>query len=53
MCSVFCPFEYLENTLHAFFFMMKKCSGQHQELEELKKNFKRLEMRFGLEAFGV
>ncbi|CAI9544392.1 unnamed protein product [Staurois parvus] len=23
LCSVFCPFEYLENALHAFF-MMKK-----------------------------
>ncbi|CAI9565274.1 unnamed protein product [Staurois parvus] len=37
LCSVFCPSEYLENALHAFF-MMKKGSGQHRELEELKKN---------------
>ncbi|CAI9585606.1 unnamed protein product [Staurois parvus] len=36
LCSVFCPFEYLENALHASF-MMKKGSGQHRELEELKK----------------
>ncbi|CAI9555125.1 unnamed protein product, partial [Staurois parvus] len=36
LCSVFCPSEYLENALHAFF-MMKKGSGQHWELEELKK----------------
>ncbi|CAI9554365.1 unnamed protein product [Staurois parvus] len=36
LCLLFCPFEYLENTLHAFF-MMKKGSGQHRELEELKK----------------
>ncbi|CAI9622319.1 unnamed protein product [Staurois parvus] len=38
LCSVFCPFEYLENALHTFF-MMKKGSGQHRELEELKKKF--------------
>ncbi|CAI9606877.1 unnamed protein product [Staurois parvus] len=41
LCSVFCPSEYLENTLHAFF-MMKKGSGQHRELEEFKKFCKRL-----------
>ncbi|CAI9572433.1 unnamed protein product [Staurois parvus] len=40
LCSVFRPFEYLENALHAFF-MMKKCSGQHRELEGLKKIFRR------------
>ncbi|CAI9612201.1 unnamed protein product, partial [Staurois parvus] len=34
--SVFCPSEYLENALHSFF-MMKKGSGQHLEMEELKK----------------
>ncbi|CAI9598697.1 unnamed protein product, partial [Staurois parvus] len=37
LCSVFRPSEYLEKSLHAFF-MMKKDSGQHWELEELKKN---------------
>ncbi|CAI9592674.1 unnamed protein product, partial [Staurois parvus] len=37
LCSVFCPSEHLENTLHSFF-TMKKGSGQHWELEELKKN---------------
>ncbi|CAI9613938.1 unnamed protein product, partial [Staurois parvus] len=31
------PFEYRENALHAFF-MMKNGSGQHLEMEELKKN---------------
>ncbi|CAI9608849.1 unnamed protein product [Staurois parvus] len=36
LCSVFCPSEYLENALHAFW-MMKKGSGQHRELEEEKK----------------
>ncbi|CAI9559246.1 unnamed protein product [Staurois parvus] len=36
LCSVFCPSEHLEHALHAFF-MMKKGSGQHQELEEFKK----------------
>ncbi|CAI9555745.1 unnamed protein product, partial [Staurois parvus] len=36
LCSVFCSSEYLENSLHAFF-IMKKGSGQHRELEELKK----------------
>ncbi|CAI9608848.1 unnamed protein product, partial [Staurois parvus] len=30
------PFKYLENALHAFW-MMKKGSGQHRELEEEKK----------------
>ncbi|CAI9579420.1 unnamed protein product [Staurois parvus] len=40
LCSVFCPSEYLENSLHAFF-MMKKGSRQHRELEELQKNFNR------------
>ncbi|CAI9593929.1 unnamed protein product, partial [Staurois parvus] len=35
LCSVFCPSEHLENSLHAFF-MMKKGSGQNWELEELK-----------------
>ncbi|CAI9575413.1 unnamed protein product [Staurois parvus] len=35
LCSVFYPSEYIENALHAFF-MMKKGSGQHRELEELK-----------------
>ncbi|CAI9535619.1 unnamed protein product [Staurois parvus] len=39
LCSMSCPSEYLENTLHALF-MMKKGSGQHWELEEFKKNFK-------------
>ncbi|CAI9542614.1 unnamed protein product [Staurois parvus] len=39
--SVFCPSDRLENTFHAFF-MMKKGSGQHRELEELKKKFKML-----------
>ncbi|CAI9598194.1 unnamed protein product [Staurois parvus] len=38
LCSVFCPFEYLENDLNAFF-MMKKGSGQHLEMEQLKKTF--------------
>ncbi|CAI9545400.1 unnamed protein product, partial [Staurois parvus] len=33
LCSVFCPSEYLENALHSFF-MMKKGSGQHWELED-------------------
>ncbi|CAI9563040.1 unnamed protein product [Staurois parvus] len=33
LCSVFSPFEYLEKALHAFF-MMKKGSGQHRELEK-------------------
>ncbi|CAI9602671.1 unnamed protein product, partial [Staurois parvus] len=36
LCSVFCPSEHLENALPAFF-MMKKGSGQHRELEEIKK----------------
>ncbi|CAI9580691.1 unnamed protein product [Staurois parvus] len=36
LCSVLCPSEYLENALHVFF-MMKKGSGQHWELKELKK----------------
>ncbi|CAI9599792.1 unnamed protein product [Staurois parvus] len=40
LCSVFCPSEYLENALYAFF-IMKKGSVQHWELEEVKKNFKR------------
>ncbi|CAI9541007.1 unnamed protein product [Staurois parvus] len=38
LCSVFCPFECLENDLHSFF-MMKKGTGQNLEMEELKKNF--------------
>ncbi|CAI9592098.1 unnamed protein product [Staurois parvus] len=38
LCSVFCPSEYLENALYTFF-MMKKGSRKHWELEELKKNF--------------
>ncbi|CAI9537000.1 unnamed protein product, partial [Staurois parvus] len=36
LCSVFCPSEHLENSLHAFF-MMKKGPGQQWELDELKK----------------
>ncbi|CAI9624917.1 unnamed protein product [Staurois parvus] len=33
LCSVFHPSEHLENSLHVFF-MMKKGSGQHWELEK-------------------
>ncbi|CAI9615218.1 unnamed protein product, partial [Staurois parvus] len=29
------PFEYMENALHAFL-MMKKGSGQHLDMEQLK-----------------
>ncbi|CAI9561040.1 unnamed protein product, partial [Staurois parvus] len=49
LCSVFCPSEHLENALHAFF-LMKKGSGQHWELEELKKKISNTKCRFVFET---
>ncbi|CAI9586773.1 unnamed protein product [Staurois parvus] len=38
LCSVFCPSEHLENSLHAFF-MMKKGSGQKKFKKKICKHF--------------